>query len=245
MRGWIGGALLLTCALVPLSHADCSAQSVAMHPHLVELYTSEGCSSCPPADAWLRDLPGNAGVVALAFHVDYWDSLGWRDRFADARYSDRQRQQARRDLTESVYMPQVVLDGRSWQGWYRGTGLPAAQDSQLAMKMTVVLATSSLQLHLDSTVPDGIYAGAYRNFVVLTEDGLSSEVHAGENRGVTLRHDHVVRNMAGPLPASSADVRINIPADADVSKSTLVVFAQDPGRGDIAQVLSLPLSQCR
>jgi len=243
MREWIGGALL-TCALVPLSHADCSAQSAAMHPHLVELYTSEGCSSCPPADTWLRDLPSNAGVVALAFHVDYWDSLGWRDRFADPRYSDRQRQQARRD-TASVFTPQVVLDGRNWQGWYRGAGFPAAQRSQLAMKMTAVLAPSSLQLHLDSTVSDGMDAAAYRSFVVLTEDGLSSEVRAGENRGVTLRHDHVVRNMVGPLPASSADARINIPADADVSKSTLVVFAQDPGPGDIAQVLSLPLSQCR
>jgi len=244
MNKWIGGALL-ACSLAPLSHADCSAQSAAMHPHLVELYTSEGCSSCPPADTWLRDLPSDAGVVALAFHVDYWDSLGWRDRFADARYSDRQWQQARRDLAASVYTPQVVLDGRNWQGWYRGAGFSAAQRSQLAMKMTAVLAPSSLQLHLDSTVPDGIDAAAYRSFIVLTEDGLSSQVRAGENRGVTLRHDHVVRNLVGPLPASGADVRIDIPADADVSKSTLVAFAQDPGRGDVAQVLSLPLSQCR
>jgi hypothetical protein len=113
------------------------------------------------------------------------------------------------------------------------------------MKMTAVLAPSSLQLHLDSTVPDGRDTGAYRSFIVLTEDGLSSKVRAGENQGATLRHDHVVRNMVGPLPPSSADVLIEIPADADVSKSTLVAFAQEPGRGDVAQVLSLPLSQCR
>jgi hypothetical protein len=183
--------------------------------------------------------------VALAFHVDYWDSLGWRDRFADARYSDRQRQQARRDLSRSVYTPQVVLDGRSWQDWYRGADFPAAERSRLAIKIGVVRAASSLQLHLEGTVPDGVDIGAYRIFVALTEDGLSSKVRAGENRGVTLRHDHVVRNMVGPLPALGADVRIDMPADADVSKSTLVAFAQDPHSGDVAQVLSLPLVQCR
>ncbi|MDR3385628.1 MAG: DUF1223 domain-containing protein [Rudaea sp.] len=244
MREWICGTLI-ACALISSSRADCGAQSAATHPHLVELYTSEGCSSCPPADAWLRNLPSSAGVVALAFHVDYWDSLGWRDHFADARYSDRQRQQARRDASASVYTPQVVLDGRSWQGWFHGAGFPAAERSRIAIKISAVRAASSLQLHLESTAPKGVDVGAYRNFVALTEDGLSTEVRAGENRGVTLHHDHVVRNIVGPLPASGSDVRIDIPAETDASRSTLVAFTQDPRSGDVAQVLSLPLVQCR
>ena len=91
----------------------------------------------------------------------------------------------------------------------------------------------------------GAPVGASISQGTLHGDGLSSKVRAGENRGVTLRHDHVVRNMVGPLPALGADVRIDMPAEADVSKSTLVAFAQDPHSGDIAQVLSLPLVQCR
>jgi hypothetical protein len=243
VHNWIKGTLL-ALSFVSTSHAQCGAQSATMRTHLVELYTSEGCSSCPPADAWLRNLPTSNAVAALAFHVDYWDYLGWRDRFADARYTDRQQQQAHLDQGTAVYTPQVVLDGHSWQGWYRGAAFPPTERSRFAINISVALSRSSLQFHLENVAQDGLETGAYRDFVALTQDGLSSEVHAGENRGVTLRHDHVVRNLVGPLPASGGDARIDIPADVDVSNSTIVAFVQDSGTGDIAQVVTLPLAQC-
>jgi hypothetical protein len=239
------GSFVVSIALASQCHATCTAQAGATRPHLVELYTSEGCSSCPPADAWLRTLPAGVGVVALAFHVDYWDALGWRDRFADARHGDRQRQQARRDGSESVYTPQVVLDGKTWQGWYRGAGFGAEPSGKFAMRLTATSDGASVQAHIDAPIADGVDVRAYRYFVALTVDGLSTKVSAGENSGATLRHDHVVRNFAGPLPASSADVRFDMPADADWSRSALVAFAQDPERGDVAQVLRLPLGACR
>jgi hypothetical protein len=244
MRKWAAG-IVLASGIVPLAHAACEAHSSATQPHLVELYTSEGCSSCPPADAWLRHLSHNADVVPLAFHVDYWDALGWRDRFASARYTDRQQEQARRERSTAVYTPKVVLDGRSWPNWYRSVAFPGAQRSRIALAITAARGAASLQVHLESTALDGVDINAYRSYVALVEDGLSSDVRAGENRGVTLRHDHVVRSLAGPLPTGEVDVRIDVPADVENAKAALVAFVQNPLSGDIAQALMLPLVQCR
>jgi hypothetical protein len=104
-------ALILACALaLPSAHAaTCTATSGPARASLLELYTSEGCSSCPPADRWLSQMPPRRDVVPLAFHVDYWDRLGWKDRFAQAAFSQRQR--ARNRGAGWVYTPQVMLDG--------------------------------------------------------------------------------------------------------------------------------------
>ena len=103
--------VLLFCCVLAIPAVDaatCNAVSGASRNSLLELYTSEGCSSCPPADRWLSHLPGDAGVVPLAFHVDYWDRLGWRDPFAQAAFSQRQR--ARNSGAGWIYTPQVMLD---------------------------------------------------------------------------------------------------------------------------------------
>jgi len=232
-------------------HAECAAQRSASRPHLVELYTSEGCSSCPPADDWLRRLPAGAGVVALAFHVDYWDYLGWRDRFADPRYSKRQEAQAGHDGASGVYTPQIVLDGHAWSGWYRAGSSTSLVDpvttGDASMRLSAdapSLAGTPLRvlLHTEFTHGSGT---DYRNYIALTEDGLSSQVRAGENRGTQLHHDHVVRSLAGPLPLANADAEIALPSDLDTAKASLVAFAQRPGDGAIAQVVALPLTQCR
>ena len=97
---------------------------------LLELYTSEGCSSCPPAEAWLSGLKESPGLwksfVPLAFHVDYWDYLGWRDPWAARLYSDRQRAYAGRWHSESIYTPGFVLDGKEWRGWPGRKDVPKA-----------------------------------------------------------------------------------------------------------------------
>ncbi|MDE2275535.1 MAG: DUF1223 domain-containing protein, partial [Burkholderiales bacterium] len=103
----------------------CRATSGPMPPAVVELYTSEGCSACPPAERWLSSLTGRPGVIALAFHVDYWDRLGWADRFASPENTARQHAWARQAGNGTVYTPQVLLNGQDWRGWRGGPGLAA------------------------------------------------------------------------------------------------------------------------
>ena len=226
---WIGTAALAA----PAAGHECAAADGAMRPRLVELYTSEGCSSCPPADAWLRRLPSGK-FAALAFHVDYWDALGWPDRFADARFTRRQEEQAHREGGSGIYTPQLVLDGRSWSGWQRdGAGQSAPPPASASMRVTVDGETA-LRVRVE-TKPDGDGQSAFRNYVALTEDGLATQVRAGENQGALLRHDHVVRAFAGPLPLA-ATVDLRLPGDADPARTTLVAFAQRTD-GAVAQVV--------
>ena len=118
--------LILTLAWTPAllaKPADCVAISPSTRTALVELYTSEGCNSCPPADRWLsrqteREWDARQ-VVALAFHVDYWDRLGWKDRFAQPAFSARQRALAAQQGSRTVYTPQVLVSGRSLPQWQR------------------------------------------------------------------------------------------------------------------------------
>lgn len=235
---------ILLIGLSPLARAQCVAESAPTRPHLVELYSSEGCSSCPPAEQWLRTLHDGADVVALEFHVDYWDGLGWRDRFASEHYTARQRSIAARDGGSAVYTPQVVVDGRSWAGWYRGGRLTPPVNAVLSMKLEAQTG-KTLHVRIDTQAVGGSNATAYRNYIALVEDGLASRVRAGENRGVTLHHDHVVRAFAGPLPLAQAQTDLTVPSDVDPAHASLIAFAQNPQDGTIAQVATLPLAQCR
>jgi hypothetical protein len=221
----------------PAAAADCVAVRGAPRPRLVELYTSEGCSSCPPADEWLRRAPQSANVAALAFHVDYWDSLGWRDRFANPRFTRRQEEQSARDGGSGVYTPQIVLDGRSWSGWHR-SGWPASTAPASATMRLAVSVGPALHVRVDTRMDPPDDAAAFRNFVAVTEDGLASDVRAGENRGAVLRHDHVVRAFVGPLPLSDGEADIALPKDVDRTHAILVAFAQRSSDGAIAQVLT-------
>ncbi len=236
--------LIVLLMLSPFARSQCTAESATTRPHLIELYSSEGCSSCPPAEKWLRTLHAGADVVPLEFHVDYWDSLGWRDRFADARYTTRQQSIAGRDGGSMVYTPQIVLDGHGWAGWYRGGHLQPPTDGAFALKL-MAQPGAKLHVHVDAQPGSGADATAYRNYVALVEDGLATQVHAGENNGATLHHDHVVRAFAGPLALTQADVDLAVPGDADLSRASVVAFAQNPKDGAIAQVVSLSLAQCR
>src|SRR5687767_8007237 len=102
---------------------NCSARSGPVAATVVELYTSEGCSSCPPADRWLSAVAQRGDVVALAYHVDYWDRLGWKDRFASPAFTQRQLDQRPVNGARFAYTPQVVIDGRDRSGWHRMNGL--------------------------------------------------------------------------------------------------------------------------
>jgi hypothetical protein len=178
---------------------------------LIELYTSEGCSSCPPADRWLSGFANKTAqqpspVIPLAFHVDYWDSLGWRDRFAAPKFTARQTERVSSNRGTFAYTPQILVNGRDSMAWRQasapgeissgGTSAPGADlvlqlDTQREGRIAVDLETKVL------AASDAGHAVVY---LALFENGLSSNVQAGENAGHQLRHDFVVRNWIGPLP---------------------------------------------
>ncbi len=171
----------------------CQAQSKATPPTVLELYTSEGCSSCPPADRWLSTLKGRSDVLALAFHVTYWDRLGWPDRFALPEGTARQHQLAQLAGSRQVYTPQIVANGKDWPQWHRAPlPGPAAATSAVAVK----LKREGQQVTAEvgpSTGASGSAHAQLAGYWAVLEDQHESKVRAGENAGETLRHDHVVR----------------------------------------------------
>lgn len=198
------GGLLAAAAGLPVAQAaqQCEARSGAVPPAVVELYTSEGCSSCPPADRWLSTLKGRPGVVALAFHVNYWDYLGWPDRFATAATTERQRQLQRASGARYVYTPQITLNGRDWPRW-------PGELPPLAAATAPALTLQREDGQFTATVAAAPPAASQRQLAgywAVLEDGHRSAVRAGENAGVTLAHDHVVRlyQPVAPWPANES-----------------------------------------
>ena len=191
---------LLSAALATATSASafaqtCQASAGAQPPLVVELYTSEGCSSCPPADRWLSTLKGRSDVLALSFHVGYWDHLGWTDRFAKTEFTQRQYQWAKTHRASNVYTPQAIVDGRDWRGW------PALPNAGTTAPVTLRLQRQGDQVVAD-VGPAGAGSAPLSGYWAVLENGHSSQVRAGENAGETLTHDHVVR-LFQPVPAWS------------------------------------------
>jgi hypothetical protein len=187
-------AATLLCAATAHAGPTCEARSGATPPAVVELYTSEGCSSCPPAEAWLNTLKGRPEVIALAFHVNYWDYIGWTDRFATPATTNRQRELARVHGRDGVYTPQIVLGGADWRGW-GGERVPAPLDAG-APALRLARDGDTLVASVEAAPGKTSLAGYW----AVLEDGIETRVRAGENAGRTLRHDHVVR-FYKPVPA--------------------------------------------
>ncbi len=184
---------------VPEARADESppaARAVAV----VELFTSEGCSSCPPADAVLADLARTEarGVLALAFHVDYWEGLGWPDRYGSPRASARQRDYARSFGAEGVYTPQMIVGGIEEFAGSNRERADAAIARALARAPGVRLSVQPHQSGSDTLSVDFVAMGApagSRLTVAIVQRAASTNVRAGENAGSTLRHANVVRTF--------------------------------------------------
>ncbi len=166
---------------------------------VVELYTSEGCNSCPPADRWLSTLKADPAVVALAFHVDYWDRLGWKDRFASAAFTDRQATQQASNGARFSYTPQVVVDGQDRKDW---PGVALSSAPRQAAPVEVAL-TRDGDRFVATVLPAANAPKRLAAYWAVTEQGHVTAVKAGENEGVTLHHDFVVRDYA-PVAAWSA-----------------------------------------
>ena len=238
-------AVLLASMLVaiPVAHADCSVRSGATRAHLVELYTSEGCSSCPPADRWLSALPANAQLIPLAFHVDYWDSSNWTDRFADPRFTQRQHALAAQSNSTTVYTPEIAVDGREWRDW--GSREPPLQATARPIGLALHIDPGHpLHVRLEATPAPGDDAGAFVAWFALSEDKLSSAVRGGENRGVELHHDHVVRAFVGPLKLAQAQATIAVPTDVQRDHASVIAFVSRVDAGEVANAVQLPLQAC-
>ncbi|WOJ98508.1 DUF1223 domain-containing protein [Congregibacter brevis] len=177
---------------------------------LVELYTSEGCSSCPPADRWISGLKAHKGLwtdfVPVAFHVNYWDSIGWPDRFAKESFGQRQRQYAREGVVRGVYTPGVVAGGTEWHGWRQGRAIPTT--AGLGGELHAVLHNNELRVRYSA--PGGSDSiDEYRVHVAWLSMEQVSEVRRGENRGKRLVNDFVVLAKA-ELPLVSADGKAEV-----------------------------------
>lgn len=188
-------ALLLASAAGSAWAVPQVIEGPASHVSLLELYTSEGCDSCPPAEAWDSRLAEDGRLwkqlVPVAFHVDYWDDQGWRDPFDRHAYTERQRQIAAQSsglAGRVIYTPQFVLDGKDWRGWLNSRPLQVDDGAKLGA-ITLSAEGRKVTVHFS---PTQARSEALETRVVLLAFGVDVPVGAGENKGATLRHDFLV-----------------------------------------------------
>ncbi len=230
--------LVLACSSVVSTAIaqTCSAKSGDKITPVIELYTSEGCSSCPPADKWLSTLKdANAAgqsPVVQAFHVNYWDYIGWKDRFAAPEYTARQKQVSAWQKSSTIYTPQMVGNGRDLRNWNRWDAAQEPASVSIALKHE-----SNHVFSAQVQAPTGVPWSAYWT---VTEDGHTSKVKAGENNGEFLKHDFVVRQYqaAGEHTGSKKLVlQTSAKEAAHLRRVNLVIFNTQTGKP--LQALSL------
>jgi len=182
--------LLLACAISVATTVPATARDLVV----VELFTSQGCSSCPPADALLTDLAKRNDVLALSLHVDYWDYIGWKDPFADPANTQRQRAYARQFGLGYVYTPQMVVDGRAQMtGSNRPAVLRGIDRAKDASGLAVGLKRDGDTISV--SLPNGGTDGTAAVYAVLFDREHVTDVRRGENRGRKLAYSNVVRDM--------------------------------------------------
>ena len=243
---------LTLCALVVIVAASGQRpHAEPPTPVIVELFTSEGCSSCPPADQLLARIaaaPSTDGalVVPLGEHVDYWDQLGWRDRFSSAAYTRRQEAYARRLGGEGPYTPQLVIDGRSeCVGSDASAARTAVAKAALQPHGTMTVQLAGLQVAVRASNLPQKSSERADVYIAITEDDLRSVVTRGENHGRTLTHAAVVRQLTliGEASGSSAGLEHAIALAPDWRREALhlVAFVQERRTGAVLAAASVPL----
>jgi len=253
MKRQISSALALAVLAPSFSWAACDLKSGPKTAALVELYTSEGCSSCPPADKRLSQFPSGRytyeQVVPISLHVAYWDYMGWKEPFAQTRFSERQSWLVHANGHKTVYTPHFFVSGVEVKDW----------DADLAGELDRVGAEApraTVRIHAEPTASGKLSVSASASapsspeqlalFVALTEDRIASRVSAGENSGATLPHDHVVREWIGPIALSGghAEIERALTPGSSWNRAELgiVGFVQDMKTGRVLQAVGA--SQC-
>jgi hypothetical protein len=257
-RSLVAAVLLAACWAAVA--APCHTVSPSYTVALVELYTSQGCSSCPPADQWLSRLPAGDSrfhAIPLALHIGYWDYIGWKDPFARKEFNNRQYKLAEHNGSSSVYTPEVFVGAGELRHWERGDSFAAAL---AAANARAPLANIDLQAQWLAPAAGGeassqrltvqarwMADGAARDpqlLLAVKRSGYMTHVEAGENSGSMLRNDHVVRVWAGPFKPASQPLTTELSVPAAPGETSLVAIAQDGATGAVLQAVELPLGAC-
>jgi hypothetical protein len=213
---------------------------------LVELFTSEGCSSCPPAEALLGEVALQARsqgtrVFALAWHVDYWNHLGWKDPYASPAHTLRQRRYAKALRTSDIYTPQMIVNGKQHFVGSSRSGARAAIRVALSTPPALGLSLSrrsglGVAYRIQGDLPLGAQVVA-----CLTERGLTTAIEEGENAGRALPHEEVVRAFRSQVATAEGEVQLSAPSGLRLERSSLVVFVQAKRHGAILGAARLDL----
>jgi hypothetical protein len=203
-----------------------SFQSGEKRTMVVELFTSQGCSSCPPAEAWLNRFLNDprlwTDIVPVAFHVDYWDNLGWKDPDATRTNTERQYQYRSDGHAASVYTPCFIVDGREWKGWFDRTPLPKPSTTNAGI----------LSVRLDGRKLDASFTGGWAKLdlnVAILGAGSETDVTRGENRGRQLHSDFVVLQLIKEK-SDSGTWSLNLPSSVgEAGKHGLSVWVSRSG----------------
>ncbi|MEQ8604821.1 MAG: DUF1223 domain-containing protein [Marivibrio sp.] len=219
--------LALPLLLIPLLAGPPAAR--AGEAVLVELYTSQGCSSCPPAEAYLADeLAERAGVVALELHVDYWDYIGWRDPFADPAFTARQRAYARAMAERTVYTPQMIVDGRTHVVGSRPQAVEAAIAEARAARpadaprLAIARTPTGWRIAIDGPAP----RAALTLFAAGFDARRETAVKRGENAGARLVNAHVARSLQVLARWRGGTQTLTLPADALAGDGGIAAWLQ-------------------
>lgn len=238
-EGWVAALLVVALATVVASlpgtaaageQSACALKASGAPPAVVETYTSEKCSSCPPIEAWLSSLAGDKSVLPLAFHVDYFDDKHWKDRYASAAYTRRQKEVLAVSGATGIYTPQVLVNGRD----RTLPPVPAALDAGVDVAMQADGRRLLAQVSSQAARPLEL-AGYW----AASENGLSSYVGGGENAGLTLKHDFVVRDYRKLRPFKlppGTPVQLVYDGELDGSREIALVLT-DPSSGRPVQAL--------
>jgi len=244
----VSGALIAIIFVLSARSVDLKSPNSTV-PVVVELFTSEGCSSCPPADKLLTELDHQpiqgAEIIALGIHVDYWNKLGWVDRFSSKDFTHRQNDYGRRFGLDSVYTPQMIVDGRyqfvgNDEANARKVIAAEAKQSRVANVALKLIDDHTLDLHVDNAG-----GGSPDVLLAISENGLSTTVRAGENNGRELRHSEVVRELVrlGSAQAGHFEKQVNILLKKEWDRANLraVAIVQTAGTGEIVGAAAIPL----
>jgi len=233
--------VVIVASLITLGFNYTTKPSVKSHPAkpeagyppvvVLELFTSEGCSSCPRADELLPELSKlDSNIIPLSFHVDYWDRLGWKDPYSNHLFTERQEEYAREFSVESIYTPQLVINGK-----YEVVG---SNRSQAELSIRQALADkASVQLKIDDVKRNGDKISftvksegeikQTETIAVLVQKNATTQVRAGENEGRKLSHTNIVRAYATHTGSKKTDFDLNYPADLSMENTLLIVYVRE------------------
>ncbi len=239
----IGGLLILSASGYLVAETK-MAKSGENKASVVELYTSEGCSSCPPADEYLSGLEAKLGadaqVIPLAFHVDYWNYLGWEDPFSKAQFTKRQRRLGVLNEQRTIYTPEFIVDGKESRNHAIAQNVVAANTSKAKAGIDLELTQTDVSVQAKVTVDNIAKSSGSVLYVVLYENNISRRIENGENRGKTLHHDYVVRDLQGPKKVRNGDtLSFSLPIDPEweTDNMGMVVMVKSSRTGETLQAL--------